>query len=100
MPSQTQIKTTRAKLGLSQQEFASLLGTDRRQVTRWESQGSRPNGLAGQVLEELLLLVHHQDDVAAERFGTMLRRRLRNGGSLGAVRLILESSTGSATVAA
>lgn len=45
------VKTARAKLMVSQEEFAKLLGVSRITVTRWESQGYTPKFLTEKKFE-------------------------------------------------
>lgn len=46
------VKTARAKLMISQEEFAKLLGVSRITVTRWESQGYTPKFLTEKKFEK------------------------------------------------
>jgi len=54
------VKTLRAKLGLTQQAFASLLGFSFVSVNKWENGGSTPTGLSAVLLSllESALRVH------------------------------------------
>lgn len=45
------VKKVRAKLMVSQEEFAKLIGVTRITVTRWESQGYQPKFLTEQKFE-------------------------------------------------
>ena len=58
------IRAFRERLGLSQTDFANLLGVDARSVRRWESGQGTPTGAALAVLNGL-----HQAMEAEERKG-------------------------------
>jgi putative transcriptional regulator len=50
-PSQTDAREARHKLGLSQQEFASFIGTAVGTVRKWELGTRRPSGAARTLIE-------------------------------------------------
>jgi putative transcriptional regulator len=50
-PSQTDAREARHKLGLSQREFASLIGTAVGTVRKWELGTRRPSGAARTLIE-------------------------------------------------
>ena len=58
----------RARLGLSQQQFASLLGFSFVSVNKWENGGSQPTDMSAALLELLdaALVVHSPGHVLAE----------------------------------
>jgi putative transcriptional regulator len=51
VPSQTDAREARHKLGLSQQEFASFIGTAVGTVRKWELGTRRPSGAARTLIE-------------------------------------------------
>ncbi|HZP76128.1 MAG TPA: helix-turn-helix domain-containing protein [Pseudolabrys sp.] len=51
MPRQTDAREARAKLGLSQREFAALIGTGIGTVRKWELGTRRPSGAARTLIE-------------------------------------------------
>jgi transcriptional regulator with XRE-family HTH domain len=48
------IKTRRKDMGLTQEEFAELIGVDRVTVSRWERGTNRPVGLYAQAVADVL----------------------------------------------
>jgi putative transcriptional regulator len=56
----SKIKALRARLGITQEQFASLLGVTFSTVNRWETGKSRPSPLAIARIEELKHRLKHQ----------------------------------------
>ena len=57
-----EIKELRKKLGLTQEEFAKLLGVGYTTVNRWENGKSEPRGQALEALEKLRTLVEEAEE--------------------------------------
>ena len=57
-----EIRELRKKLGLTQEEFAQLLGVGYTTVNRWENDKSEPRGQVAQVLSKLKELVEEAEE--------------------------------------
>ena len=66
----TLVRTVRARLGLTQEQFASRLGVTFASVNRWESGRVTPSRLARMQIEDLLReLAKDGEDLLREFFG-------------------------------
>jgi DNA-binding transcriptional regulator YiaG len=84
MPSPS-VKSLRAKLGMTQQAFASLLGLSFVSVNKWENGGSTPTGLSAVLLSLLESALRRHSPTAVV---TALRRAA--GVPLDVVRVLTE----------
>ena len=71
-----EIRELRKKLGLTQEEFARLLGVGYTTINRWENGKSEPRGQALEVLEKLKTIVEEAEkgkDITLEELKEILK---------------------------
>jgi len=71
-----EIRELRKKLGLTQEEFARLLGVGYTTINRWENGKSEPRGQASEILEKLKTIIEEAEkgrDITLEELKEILK---------------------------
>lgn len=90
----TVIYDIRGMLGMTNEQFAALIGVDTRTVYRWEVRGdleaTRMNIRAEQVLTILLQMLTPVPSTEREKFGAYLKETMAVRSSLAALHVVLD----------